>query len=685
MIRLLRNTRLWMKGAALLLVTLAALGATSWIARDSLTTLHDGLDSLFEHSMPKMDELMALNDEVKEVHIELFRTLSWAMAGLEGAVMDAQYGRAAEEVAALKQRISAHVAGDGDAAVEISVDALNEYIEAAESALDLAPIDPVIGGLFMNNADDAYLAFLQGNGAEMARARAGVDGQVSGMMEKTVTALRDFTLISSICLALAALLTLLVIRSVTGPIARMTRVMKRLAENDLTVEIPGTELTNETGQMARAVAVFRDNALERDRLKAEEERVREAQVKAERAAAEARQREAEAKARETAAQARDAAERAAREREERELAESRAAESRRVEEALGDVIGTARRGDFSRRIDQEFSEPSMREVRNGINALVQTVDEGLSHTVNFLAALAKGDLTARIDGDFEGAFARLKADANNAAAALESALVDISQTAGGVRLSSEEISTAAGDLARRTEGAAATLEETASALNELTASVKSAAEGAAQANGLVQDSLVTAQRSEAVVAEAVAAMGEIARVSTAISQSVNVINDIAFQTNLLALNAGVEAARAGESGRGFAVVAAEVRALAQRAADSAREIDALIRSSSVHVERGVGRVGEAGQALTAMATSIREISGHVEEISTSASEQSLGIHSINDAVMLLDQTTQQNAAVFEETSAASRGLLENASDMAALVGKFRVAGRQGEARQRRRA
>ena len=144
MIRLLRNTRLWMKGAALLLVTLAALGATSWIARDSLTTLHDGLDSLFEHSMPKMDELMALNDEVKEVHIELFRTLSWAMAGLEGAVMDAQYGRAAEEVAALKQRISAHVAGDGDAAVEISVDALNEYIEAAESALDLAPIDPVI-------------------------------------------------------------------------------------------------------------------------------------------------------------------------------------------------------------------------------------------------------------------------------------------------------------------------------------------------------------------------------------------------------------------------------------------------------------------------------------------------------------------------------------------------------------
>ena len=111
MIRLLRNTRLWMKGAALLLVTLAALGATSWIARDSLTTLHDGLDSLFEHSMPKMDELMALNDEVKEVHIELFRTLSWAMAGLEGAVMDAQYGRAAEEVAALKQRISAHVAG----------------------------------------------------------------------------------------------------------------------------------------------------------------------------------------------------------------------------------------------------------------------------------------------------------------------------------------------------------------------------------------------------------------------------------------------------------------------------------------------------------------------------------------------------------------------------------------------
>jgi len=227
-------------------------------------------------------------------------------------------------------------------------------------------------------------------------------------------------------------------------------------------------------------------------------------------------------------------------------------------------------------------------------------------------------------------------------------------------------------LSRRTERQAATLEETAAALDELTASVRSAAEGAGLANQVVSDAKSSAEASGVVVQEAVDAMEEIQTSSSKISRIINVIDDIAFQTNLLALNAGVEAARAGEAGRGFAVVASEVRALAQRTSDAAREINDLISTSSQHVGRGVDLVGQAGSALQQIVESVSNIAVHVSEIAVSANEQSSGLAEINTAVNQLDQVTQQNAAMFEETTAASHSLTKEAENLSETTAQFRI-------------
>ncbi len=298
---------------------------------------------------------------------------------------------------------------------------------------------------------------------------------------------------------------------------------------------------------------------------------------------------------------------------------------------------------------------------------------------NGLNRLAEGDLTVAIDETFEADYERLRGDFNSAVVRLREAMTAVVDNAELIRGEAGEITGAAEDLSGRTETQAATLEETAAALDELTASVKSAAEGAARAAAVVDSARSGAQTSGEVVREAVSAMGEIARSSEQISKIIGVIDDIAFQTNLLALNAGVEAARAGDAGRGFAVVASEVRALAQRSSEAAREINGLISSSGAQVKRGVDLVGEAGRALEAIVASVGDISEHVAEIATSSSEQSRGLAEINSAVNQLDQVTQQNVAMFEETTAASHALNREAEALGETVARFRIGERRAPA------
>ena len=306
-----------------------------------------------------------------------------------------------------------------------------------------------------------------------------------------------------------------------------------------------------------------------------------------------------------------------------------------------------------------------RAAREAEQLVVRSFGEGMSK-------LASGDLTYRVNHDLPEAYRQLQNDFNAAVTQLEQAMTVIASNVNAVRSGTGEISQAADDLSRRTEQQAATLEETAAALDEVTATVGKTAENARQANTAAGSTRVDAEKGGDVVRQAVGAMEAIEGSARQINQIIGVIDEIAFQTNLLALNAGVEAARAGEAGRGFAVVASEVRALAQRSADAAKEIKALISTSSQQVEAGVKLVGETGNALHRILDGVNRINALVGDIAGSAQEQATALTEVNTAVNQMDQTTQQNAAMVEETTAASHALAGEAEELSKLIQQFEV-------------
>ena len=297
-----------------------------------------------------------------------------------------------------------------------------------------------------------------------------------------------------------------------------------------------------------------------------------------------------------------------------------------------------------------------------------------------LARLAEGDLTHRITETFAPKTQQLKADFNTAISQLQETVRTIDGAVMAIRTGTGEISHAADDLSRRTEQQAASLEETAAALDQVVTTVKRTAEGARQAARVTGEAREGAVKSGAVMRDAISAMAEIEKSSDKISQIIGVIDEIAFQTNLLALNAGVEAARAGEAGKGFAVVAQEVRALAQRSAEAAKEIKSLISTSTQQVDQGVGLVGQTGTVLQQIAAQVTEMTDLINNIASSAQEQSTALAEVNVAVNQMDQVTQQNAAMVEESTAASHSLAKEAEHLAQLIARFHL-GEETAARQ----
>ncbi|KAA1183564.1 HAMP domain-containing protein [Rhizobium tropici] len=391
-------------------------------------------------------------------------------------------------------------------------------------------------------------------------------------------------------------------RGIAAPIERLRARMVSLADGKTEELVSGIERKDEVGQMAAAVAVFRDSAIERIRL--------EQEAAAGRSLSEKERLEREAQ------KAKDAA-------------------------------------------DAQFAVDSL---------------------ANGLGELSNGNLIYRIEQPFVAHLDRLRADFNASMAKVEETLVAVGQGGQAIAAGANQIRSAAEDLSKRTEQQAASVEETAAALEEITTTVKDSTRRAEEASSLVGRARIGAEKSGEVMQQAIAAMEAISKSSGEINNIIGVIDDIAFQTNLLALNAGVEAARAGEAGKGFAVVAQEVRELAQRSATAAKEIKSLISTSGQQVDSGVTLVTRTGQSLQQIVKEVEEIDRNVRAIVEAAREQATGLQEINTAVNSIDQGTQQNAAMVEESTAASHSLAKEVTALNDILGQFNLQNGRSRAR-----
>ena len=342
----------------------------------------------------------------------------------------------------------------------------------------------------------------------------------------------------------------------------------------------------------------------------------------------------------------------------------------RAESEVNAMIDAASKGDYSTRMNVEDKEGFFAKMALGLNQLVETTDIAINDVVRVLSALSTGDLTQKIEGQYDGLFARLKDDTNLTVDKLTEVIGEVLTASSVVYSGADELAQGNADLSQRTEEQASNLEETAASMEEMTSSVKQSEAGAAEATSLASEAQSKADQGGRVVRQAVDAMDAINSSSRKIADIIGVIDEIAFQTNLLALNAAVEAARAGEQGKGFAVVAGEVRNLAQRSAGAAKEIKNLIRDSVAKVKDGTELVNESGRTLKEILDAVNKVNVVVRTISESAAEQSIGISQVNAAISQMDNMTQQNAALVEEAAAASESMAGQAKKMQSVLSFF---------------
>ncbi len=464
---------------------------------------------------------------------------------------------------------------------------------------------------------------------------AGTKFAVIGLQNKA-EALKGIDFLRNLMLAIGALLTAVIgfvgfmfSKTITRPISSITDTMRALAGNDLDVEVVGLEREDEIGSMARRVEIFRENAVKVAELGVEE-----------------------------AARQKAIAERAA-------LMEE-------LQQSFGTVVGAAAAGDFSQRVNEDLPDDELVKISRSVNTLVETVQRGISETGAVLAALANTDLTKRMEGHYEGSFAELKNDTNRVADRLSEVVGQLRTTSGALKNATSEILEGANDLSERTTRQAATIEETSAAMESLSETVLENAKEAESASAIADKVRATAENGGEIMAKANTAMERITESSGKISNIIGMIDDIAFQTNLLALNASVEAARAGEAGKGFAVVAVEVRRLAQSAAEASNDVKALVEQSVSEVGTGSQLVAEAATSLSSMLEAARENNAIMVSIADKSKAQASAIEQINTAVRDMDETTQHNAALVEETNAAIEQTESQALELDRIVDIFKT-------------
>lgn len=343
-----------------------------------------------------------------------------------------------------------------------------------------------------------------------------------------------------------------------------------------------------------------------------------------------------------------------------------------AEQAIANLIDAAARGDFTQRVDLAHQEGFFRQLAQGLNQLMTIVACGLNDVVGILNAIARGDLTQTMDTHYAGTFDQLKNDTNLTVAHLREAIGNILDATTTISSAAREIAAGNTDLSNRTEKQATSLEHTASSMEQINATVKQNAQNATQANQLAQDANAIVGRGGALVQQVVGTMGTIQASSKKIADIISVIDGIAFQTNILALNAAVEAARAGEQGRGFAVVATEVRNLAQRSAQAAKEINGLIADSVTQIAGGAQLAGQAGGTMQEVVTSFQQVVALINEITCASREQSIGIEQVTRAIAQMDEVTQQNAALVEQAAATAESLEEQTAVLTQTVSQFKL-------------
>ena len=579
-----------------------------------LPAIRDLSDIRYNASQYRMQTARYLLSQDPAVRAKAEERSAELRAGIEKAAASYEPTMTGPEEQALwgkaRNAWSAYLAADAKARAMDTAAASREFIE-------------VVTPLF-----EAYAAAIQAdvdfnNRGSVRSAAAGEDTATRGTVIEAV--LLAFGLLAG------AVAGAVVIRRVVNPLRDITGAMQSLASGDLRVAVPYRENQDEVGAMAAAVQVFKDNA---ERVKAlEEEERRAAADKAERAEA-----------------------------------------MSVIVAEVGRVVQRAAAGDFSSRVEANATQAELRELVDGINRINTVVDQATAELGDVLGSVAAGDLTRSIRTSYQGRLGELSEAVNETVSKLSSIVTTIQQTAIDAANASNEINSGSNDLARRTEQQASSLEETAATTEQLAASVKSTATASRQAVGHADEARTVAQEGGDTVSRAVEAMTRIEQASSKISEITSVIEEIAFQTNLLALNAAVEAARAGDAGKGFAVVAAEVRTLAQRSSEAAKDIGGLIAKSTQEVSQGVTLVREAGGTLGRIVDASERVAKTVNEISEATAEQANGIDEMSQAISHMDGMTQQNAALAEQSSASATSLATQIGTLNEIVSQFTVSG-----------